>query len=197
MASPADDGPDLASLLRGGVGGVVAFLLGYVVTYAWRAQAVEQQLRGINTIAELLGGQAIPTWKAVGWLFLNAHVVATRVPSLGGGDLVNFIDASDDGTLVLLYVLVPAVIVLVGAAIARYGRTDRVGTAAASGATVVAGYLPAAVLFTLAVPHTVGGGARIAPDLVTAVAVAGVLYPAFFGAVGGAVWYWLSSTRGS
>ena len=195
MVPPSDDDPDPKTLLRGGAAGLVAFLLGYVLTYAWKAPAVDESLRGINAVAELLGGQAVPTWKAVGWLFFNAHVVATRVPALGGGqNVVNFIDASDDGSLVLLYVLIPVVLVLAGAAVARYGRSDRLGTAAASGAAIVVGYLPAAVALALLVGHTFGGGATVAPDLVTAVAVAGVLYPAFFGALGGAVWQGLAST---
>lgn len=195
MAAPADGGFDGATLLRGGGAGVAAFLLGYVLTYAWQAPAVDDQLRAVNAIAELLGGQAIPTWKAVGWLFFNAHVVATRVPALGGGEnVVNFIDVADDGSLVLLYAVVPVLLVLAGAAVARLGRTDRVASAAASGATIVLGYLPVAVVFALLVGHTFAGEARIAPDLVTAVAVAGVLYPAFFGAVGGAAVYSLPAT---
>lgn len=198
MASPAGSTVDSATLLRGGVAGVAASLLGYLVTYAWKAPAVDDALGGINAVAELVGVQAVPTWKGVGWLYLNAHVVATRVPALGGGDRhVNFIDASDDGSLVLLYVLVPVLLVLAGAATARYGRSDRIADAAASGAAVLAGYLPVAVGLAFAASHTFGGGVTIAPDPVTAVAIAGLVYPAFFGAVGGALWGWLGTAPGS
>lgn len=198
MASSSDGTIDRTTLLRGGASGVLAFLLGYVLTYAWKAPAVQESLSGINAIAELAGGQAIPTWKAVGWLYFNAHVVATRVPALGGGDrLVNFISASDDGSLALLYVLVVAVLLLAGAAVARYGPADRVGTAAAAGATVVVGYLPAVVVGAFLFAHTLGGDVTVAPDLVTAVALAGVVFPAFFGAVGGAASHWVSSALSS
>lgn len=194
MASPDDGTLDRAALARGGALGVVAYLLGYVLTYAWQGSAVSEQLRGINAITRLLGGQRIPTWKAVGWLYYNAQFVATRIPALGGGSrMVNFVQQSDDGTLVLLYVLVPVLLVLAGAVAARYGRTDRVGTAAAAGATVVVGYFPVAVVGALAVGHSLGGQFRVAPDLITAVALAGLVYPAFFGAVGGGLWYWLAS----
>ena len=198
MASPADSSIDRATIVRGAAAGAVAYLLGYVVTYAWRAPAVGEALQGVNFVAELLGGEAVPTWKAVGWLYYNAHVVATRVPTLGGGDrLVNFIGQSDDGSLVLLYALVPLVLVLAGVAAARYSNADRPGTAAAAGAAVLAGYLPLAVVGAFVVGHTFGGDLRIAPDLLTAVALAGIVYPAFFGAAGGALWGWLSGASGS
>lgn len=191
------DGLDRPTLLRGGAAGVVAFLLGYVLTYAWKGPAVAEALQGVNAIADLVGGQAIPTWKAVGWLYFSAHLVATRVPALGGGDRpVNLIAASDDGSLVVLYALVAAVLLLAGAAVGRVAPADRLATAAASGASVLVGYLPAALLAALLVGHTLGGDIRVAPDLVTAVAVAGIVYPAFLGALGGALGHWLTTRSG-
>lgn len=194
MSSTPDSTLDSTTVIRGGAAGAVAFLLGYLITYAWQAPAVQKSLSGINAIAELIGAQAIPTWKGVGWLFFNAHVVATRVPALGGGDrMVNFISTSDDGALMALYVLVPALLVLAGAAVARYGHADRPANGAAAGVTVVVGYLPLAVVGAFAVGHTFGEGISVSPDPVTAVALAGLVYPAFFGAVGGAAGQWLGS----
>lgn len=191
--SSTDNTIDRTTAIRGAGAGAVAFLLGYLLTYVWRAPAVDEQLQGINALAELLGAQTIPTWKAIGWLFFNAHAVATRVPAIGGGDrMVNFISAAEGGSLTILYVLVPALLVLAGAAVSRYGPADRVANAAAAGATVVAGYLPLALISAFAVGHTFGEGITVAPDMVTAVALAGLVYPAFFGAVGGAAWHWLS-----
>ena len=193
MASTSDSGLDLATAVRGAAAGAVAYLLGYLLTYAWQAPAVDESLQGINFVADLLGGATVPTWKGVGWLFYNAHVVSTRVPTMGGGArMVNFVSQSEEGALVLLYALAPVLLVLAGVAAARYGSADRPGTAAAAGATVVVGYLPLAIVGALLVGHTFGGDVRIAPDLITAVAVAGIVYPAFFGAVGGALWGWLS-----
>lgn len=198
MAATSDRPVDRATAVRGGAAGAVAYLLGYVLVYAWQASAVEESLRGINFVADLLGGEAVPAWKAVGWLYYNAHVVATRVPTLGGGGRsVNFIQEADGGSLLLLYALVPVLLVLAGAAVARYENADRPGSAAASGASVIVGYLPLAVVGAFAVAHTFGGDIRVAPDPITAVAVAGIVYPAFFGAVGGALWSWLSSALGS
>lgn len=197
MASRTDGLVDAATLARGAAAGAVAYLLGYVLTYAWRAPAVADSLRGINFVADLLGGEAVPAWKAVGWLFYNAHLVSVRVPSMGGDRMVNLVSRSEGDALVLLYALAPVLLVLAGAAVARYGNADRVGSAAASGAAVVAGYLPLVVVGAFVVAHTFGGDVRVAPDLVTAVALAGVVYPAFFGAVGGALWSWLSGSSGS
>lgn len=197
MASATDRGLDLGTAVRGAVAGAVAYLLGYVLTYAWKAPAVEESVQAINFLAELFGGQAIPTWKAVGWLYFNAHVVAIRVQGMGGDRMVNLISESDDGSLVLLYVLVVAVLFLAGAAVARYGTADRVGNAAAAGATVVVGYLPLVVVTAFLFRHAFGGDVAVAPDLVTAVALAGVVLPAFLGAVGGAVSHWLSAALAS
>lgn len=198
MAPDANRSVDANTLLRGGVAGAVAFLLGYVLTYAWKAPAVQDALSGVNALASLVGARTVPTWKAVGWLFFNAHVVVTRVPAVGGGDrMVNFIATSNDGSLVLLYVLVPVLLVLAGIAVARYDRADRPATGAAAGAAVTAGYLPLSVVGALAFRHAFGQGVTVAPDLVTAVAVAGVVYPAFLGALGGAIWGWLGARQGA
>lgn len=180
--------------LHGAVAGALAYLFGYVVTYAWQAPAVDEALQGINALAEIAGGQAIPTWKAVGWLHFNAHFVATRLPALGGGSrLVNFIAESDDGSLALLYVLAVVLPVVAGAAVARLGSPDRVANAAAAGATVLVGYLPLAVVLALAAGHSLGSGVRVEPDLVTAVVLAGVVYPVVFGAAGGGLGHWVGS----
>ena len=198
MAPASDRVLDTAAAIRGAAAGAAAYLLGYVLVYAWQASAVEESLQGVNFVAELFGGQTVPAWKAVGWLYYNAHVVAIRVPAVGGGSRsVNLLDRAEDGSLVVLYLLVPLLLALAGAAIARYGDADRPGTAAAAGAAVVVGYLPLAVVGAFAFAHTFGGDIRVAPDLITAVALAGVVYPAFFGAVGGALWSWLSSVLGS
>lgn len=197
MAPASDSVLDTATAVRGAAAGVAAYLLGYVLTYTWQAPAVQESLRSINFVTELFGGESVPAWKAVGWLFYNAHVVATRVTGFGGADMVNFVSRAEDGSLVVLYVLPPLLLLLAGAAVARYGNADRPGSAAAAGAAVVAGYLPLAVVGAFLFAHTFGGDVRIAPDLVTAVALAGVVYPAFFGAVGGAAWSWLSSALGS
>ncbi|MFB6068507.1 MAG: transporter, partial [Halobacterium sp.] len=110
--------PRRSELGTGAVAGVLAFAAGYVVTYAWQSGAVADALAGYNVVADLLGGDPIPTWQGVGWLFYNAHGVAFTHPALGGGRVTrNFIAGGDAPTA--LY-LVPAVLLAAaGFAVAR------------------------------------------------------------------------------
>lgn len=180
---------DRTQALYGAVTGGAAYALGYLLTYTWKATAVSESLRGINAVAELLGAEAIPAWKAVGWLFYSAHLAATRVPTLGGGTtMVNLVERSGDGSLALLYLLVPALLLLAGIAAARLGGTDDAVAGAVAGAAVAVGYLPLALGGAVVLVHPIGEtGARVAPDPVGAALIAGLVYPLAFGAVGGAV----------
>lgn len=178
------------------VAGVVAYGFGYLVTYVSHGDAVEEQLRGFNFFADLFGGEPVPIWQGVGWLFYNAHFVRTRIPGLGGPRSENFIAAGDDGSLTLLY-LVP-VLALFAAGVAVSWVTEAndesagpetdagPATGAVDGAAVVLGYLPLAVAGLLVFSYAVGDGA-IEPDPITGVAVAGLIYPVAWGGVGGAV----------
>lgn len=181
--------PDVATAVRGTVAGVAAFVVGYVLVYAWRAPAVNDSLRGLNFLAQLLGVDAIPTWKGVGWLFFGAHGVATRFPLPGGGtEFVNLVEQSGDGTVVVLYVLVPVLLSLAGAVTAWFVDARDPVAGAAAGATVAVGYLVLAALGTVLFTHGIGNsGASIAPDPVTGVLLAGLVYPVTFGAIGGAL----------
>jgi hypothetical protein len=189
MAQPSRNRPDATTLATGAVAGLAAFAVGYVLTYAWRAPAVNDSLRGLNFLAELVGAEAIPTWKGVAWLFYGAHGVATRFPTLGGGtELVNMVEQSGDGTVALLYVLVPVLLLVAGGLAARLADADSPGEGAAAGATVVVGYVVLAAVGTVLAAHAIGDtGSGIAPDPVTGVLLAGVVYPLVFGGVGGAL----------
>ncbi|WP_430503982.1 transporter [Haloparvum sp. PAK95] len=174
----------------GVVAGIVAYALGYLVTYVSQGDAVEEQLRGFNFLADLFGGEPVPIWQGVGWLFYNAHLVRTRIPGLGGPRSENFIAAGDDGTLTLLYFVPVLALFAAGFAVARLaGSADDATdptTGAVDGAAVVLGYLPLAVVGLLVFSYAVGDGA-IEPDPITGVALAGILYPVVCGGLGGAV----------
>lgn len=102
--------------------------------------------------------------------------VATVVPGFAGTRTENFV-ASEGGSLALLYLL-PPLALLAGA--------DAPTPGAGSGALVAVGYLPLALLGAVLFRFSVGDGA-VAPDPVTAVLLAGLVYPLVFGGVGGAV----------
>lgn len=175
---------DRIPLVSGAVAGAAAYILGYLVTYLWQSGSVEERLRGFNFITDLFGGDPIPVWQGVGWLFYNAHFVRTRIEGgLGGPSSQNFIAGAEDGTLTLLY-LVPVVLLLVaGLAVAKLHNAEEPADGAVAGAAVVLGYLPLAIIG--AVVFTYDGS--IKPDLVTAILLAGAVYPLAVGAIGGVI----------
>lgn len=187
MVQPSSARPDVVMITRGGAIGLAAFGVGYVLTYAWRAPAVSDSLRGLNFLATVLGVEAIPTWKGVAWVFYGAHGVATRFPTAGGGtQLINMVEQTGNGMVALLYVLVPILLLLAGAAAAWLADPDSPVEATVTGAAVAAGYLVAAAIGTVLFAHAIGdSGASIAPDPITGVLLAGLLYPFVLGALGG------------
>jgi len=171
----------------GSLGGVVAYLLGYGITYVWKAPAVAEALRGVNLIANFLGIEAVPTWRGVGWLFYNAHFVRTRIPGPGGPTFTDFLARTDQGWL--LMVLVPILLIAVGAAVAyRTDGSESVVRPAIHGGAVGVGYLPLAAAGAVLTAQPIADtGAKIGPDLIPAVLLAGLGYPLVFGAIGGAL----------
>lgn len=186
MARRSTVRPDGRTLIGGAVTGLGTFGVGYVLTYAWRAPAVNEMFSGLNFLANLLGVESIPTWKAVAWLFYGAHGATTEFPRIGGGtELVNLVERSG-GEVALLYALVVVLLLLAGATTAWLAGADTTREAGIAGATIATGYAIAATAGTVATAHPIGGaGAHIAPEPVTAVLLAGVLYPVVFGTIGG------------
>lgn len=184
--SVPDRTSDTSGIIAGAGAGAAAYILGYLFTYVTQNGAVEEQLAGFNALADLFGGDPIPTWQAVGWLFYNGHFVDTRVPSLiGGAQMTNFISQADGGTLSMLFAVPPVLLILAGVVAGRVAGATELAGGAKFGALVVVGYLPLAILGAFLFRFSVGDG-TVAPDLVTAVLLAGAVYPAAFGAIGGA-----------
>jgi hypothetical protein len=165
--------------------GVTTFFLGFALTYSWTAHEVESALSGLNAVAALFGETTIPTWKAVGWGFYNAHLVAVEIP-LPGGTVSRDLIAAQGGP-VGLYLVVPVMLTLAGFLVARQaGNLPSLRAGARAGSTVVVGYLLVAVAGAFALSAD-AFGSTVGPDLLGAAAVAGLLYPLLFGALGGAV----------
>ncbi|MCU4742009.1 hypothetical protein [Natronoglomus mannanivorans] len=182
-------------LLRGAIAGAVAWVLGYLVTYL----VVIDRVQG-DWQAELLQfvTDDASDWKIVGWLFYNAHNVEIRMPNVTFGIFTvenqNFV-AADDGSLWLLYLVPPVLLLLAGALVAATSEASlrNSSDAAIAGATVAVSYLVLAVgsLFLFGV--TVGED-TIRPDTIPAVLLAGVVYPVVLGATGGMA-LWIASNR--
>lgn len=164
----------------GGIAGIAAFVAGYLATYLYRGQEIREALGGINWFAELVGSDPIPAWKVVGWLFFNAHYVSTKVQAGPiGPRFANFIQGSD-ANLALLYVFPPVILLVAGFLVAfTLEDSDPVDVVKSAG-MVTAGYALAAAAGT--VVFRVGASG---PDVVPAILVAGILYPAVFASIGG------------
>lgn len=167
------------SVWSGGIAGVAAYLLGYVVTYAWKAGDYRDALETIGPIVEFLGGETPGAWRVVGWLYYSAHYVETTV-DLGVRTVYVNLVQEGSGNLELLYLLPPLILVAAGYVVGRNVEYDDVLDAAKTGAWVTLGYLPLVALG--AVLFQSGGSG---PDLVPSLLLAGLLYPVVFGAVGG------------
>ncbi|GAA0508440.1 hypothetical protein SAMN04488066_11148 [Halorubrum aquaticum] len=184
--STTDRSDTTRDLAVGALGGVAAYVLGYLIVFVTQRGRVGESLRGINFVADLIGGDPIPPWKAVGWVFYNAHVVATEVPTpLGGVRVVNFIAESDAGSLAAMYLVPPVLLLVAGVLVGRIAGVTEPIEGVRAGGFVVAGYLPLALVGVLVFGYSIGDGA-ITPILPTAGLLAGIVYPAVFGAGGGA-----------
>jgi hypothetical protein len=174
--------------VSGAVAGAVAWLLGYALTFLAAGRQVEQALSDLNAFVGFVGGNQIPTWKAVGWLYLNAHMVVLRISGLPGGtQTYDLIAESDGGNAALLY-LVPVVVLLVvvAVAVAVTGARDAV-SGAVGGAGAVVGYFLVTAVLAILTAHSLGGDVRAAPALVSALLLAGFAYPLVLGSVAGAL----------
>lgn len=166
----------------GTIAGVLAWALGYGMTYLVVADDIRDST--LNDIIELLNEDPA-TYEWVGWVFYNSHFVDTAIEDLPltGSDTTSFINA-DGGFTALLY-LVPIVLLLAaGLLTALYARP--------SGPTggLFAGVMPAGSYAVLSVVGVVLfeveiGDASIAPELIPAIILAGVIYPLIWGGLGG------------
>ncbi|MFC7046498.1 transporter [Halobacteriaceae archaeon GCM10025711] len=157
------------------------------MTYAWQVSNVRDALANLNAILELFGQGSIPAWKAVAWLFYNAHFVTVTYPLPGAGSKAsqNLISSSE-GNLTLLYLLPPLLLVLAGLVVALAADTAEPVDGLKAGLAVVPGYFVLAVLGVFLTVHSIEN-ASIGVDAVTGVLLAGLVYPAAFGGIGGAL----------
>ncbi|VTT85896.1 hypothetical protein DM2_1934 [Halorubrum sp. DM2] len=170
--------------ITGAVAGAAAYLLGYLTVYLTQSGRIEEGLSGLNFLAELFGGDPISSWQVSGWMFYNAHFVDTVIPTVfGGTQSQNLISQAEGASF--LFVVPPVLLLVAGVVAGRVAGADSPAGGARAGAFVLAGYLPLALIGTFLFRYAVGDGS-VAPDIVTAVFLAGAVYPAAFGAIGGA-----------
>ncbi|SDM48854.1 hypothetical protein SAMN04487949_1831 [Halogranum gelatinilyticum] len=167
----------------GAVGGIASYVAGYLVVYLLTASDIQNSFVGRLLDATTEGSAA---WKVVGWVFYNGHFVNTNVPGIfGGTSSVNLI-AEVDAFSAIIYVVPPVMLLLAGLAAAWVADGDGPVEGAKTGAGVAVGYAVLAVVGTFLFAISTGDAA-IAPDTVTGILLAGLVYPLVFGAVGGAL----------
>jgi len=163
----------------GAVAGIGASLLGYLVVYLVAASRVRQSLVG-----DLVETTDAGIWKGVGWVFYNLQFVdVVGSLSTAGVNVTQSLSLVGEVVSPVFYLLPPLLLGAAGVAVVRAtGVPDEASGAALAGGTVVVGYLPVAVLGAVVVGVT--DPVSVGPDLLSAV-VAGAVYPAVFGALGG------------
>lgn len=174
---------DRRSIGVGAVGGVFAYLIGFTITYLLKGRAVSESL---SLPFDL--GPDVPTWIVVGWLFHGMHQVNLVATATGAGRTRReLVAVSSFGFWESWLILVPAVVITLVGVRTALGTTD-LQSGALTGASMAAGYLIAVVAGTVLFTYTVSAGGlsvSVAPDLISGVVLAGVLFPAVFGTVGG------------
>ncbi len=170
-------------LTAGLAAGAAAWLAGYALTYLLVAPEIREST--LARVVELFGdGEATP--ELVGWVFFDAHLVDVVVDAGVLGTETLDLVGGEGGVALLLYAVPPGLLVAAGVAVVRaLGRVDP-ADGAVVGAAVAAGYLPLCAVGAV-LARVEAAGAVGQPDLLPAVVVAGLLYPAVFGALGGAV----------
>lgn len=174
---------DSATLIAGGLLGVIAWAIGYATTYVVVAPAVRDS--PLNRIIEAFNG-APATYEMVGWVFYNAHFAPTvfRDVPLLGRHTMSFI-GGEDGFTVLMYAIPVVILIGIGGGFALYHRVPDPAAGVLVGGTLVPGYLVMSIAGVFLFEVTVGSASG-APDLLPGVFLSGIVWPAFFGGGAGA-----------
>ncbi len=168
---------DVQAWIEGALLGVIAWILGYGITFALVAPRVRE--RPIHRIVEALEGEPA-TYELVGWVFLNAHFVQTvfrNVPLIGTFS-TTFI--GNDGFGPSLYVIPVIMLVLAGMALAYHQNATSPVAGARAGLGLLPGYALPSVISVFVFEVTIAG-ARGSPDLLPAIVLAGIAYPIVVG----------------
>jgi len=159
--------------------GVVAYVVNYVVTFVF--VMIESDGNSFETTDYL--------FEVVGWVFYNAHFVATETSASGlgsGSGTSNFLADAQGLTIPRPLWTLVVIVTLVIAGYVVAGRSS--GSGQKAGAAVVLGYLPLAVVgtFLFQVSQTsFGANVTTGPETIPAILLAGIAFPVVCGAIGG------------
>lgn len=172
------------SIVSGFLAGIGAWIAGYVVMYLAIASEVRES--PLHQMIEFLQGEPA-TYETVGWVFYNAHFVPTifRNVPLAGTRTVTYIGDGNEFSP-LLYLIPIVALVATGIVIAWYHQAESPTDGAVAGLSVAPAYFLLSVIGVFVFTVTVGE-AQGSPELLPAIALAGVAYPIVLGATGGAI----------
>ncbi|AGB14814.1 hypothetical protein Halru_0162 [Halovivax ruber XH-70] len=166
--------------------GVLVAAIGYLLTTLLIRDEVKENL---ENFAE---------WKGTAWYYFNAHFVELErsgsVGGISGTDTINLISESGSANADLLYVIPPVVLLFAGALLAYRLDVRDLGGAVVTGAPVALGYSVVMSLGALVTESSSQGavfgvewGGSMAPVLLPAVVLAGILYPLVFATAGAVI----------
>ena len=183
-------GTETLPIIEGTVLGIVAWLIGYAVTYTVVAPDVRDS--DLHRFIEAFEGEPA-TYEMVGWVFYNIHLVNTvfRDVPLIGSHTTSFV-GGEDGFSLLLYAIPVVLLLLAGAILAIYRGAPDPTSGAVTGLMAAPGYLMFTIAGVFLFEVTIGG-ATGAPDLVPSIFLAGIMYPLLFTALGGIIGQQLTS----
>lgn len=195
--------------------GAVAWIVGYVVAIGYAVVIGGEDATlpdtGEFAFADVTGPSgAEAVWKWGGNMFYSAHFVPTEVgveaSNLGGFgaasgsvsigfNLIPNTVPGQGGKWLLLLAVPPLALIGAGWLAARWAQTGP-ADATSVGASVTLGYLPLSVagIFLFEITYAANSAeygevaVSVGPSLLLGVLLAGVVYPAAFGALGGYLW---------
>jgi len=180
---------DTLPLVEGVIAGAAAWIACYVLTAVVVLARIQNTELGEISEGVGDGGGGI---EFIGWVFFNSHFVDTIIAAdflgFGGSSAMSFIGG--DGFTPLLYLIPVALLIGSGLAVGRSQGVTETTDGAVAGVFVVLPYLALSVIGTLVFrvsTEALGSSFSGQPDLLPSILLAGVLFPAVFGAIGGIV----------
>lgn len=172
------DGPPV---VLGALGGLGAWILGYVVVFLAAGTDIQDSVaqRLLETV-----GEEPATYKMVGWVFYNTHLVdiVAEVPILGSF-AINTV-GNEDGFSVAVYLIPVVTLFAVALVVGLYHGVDDPTSGFTTGLTLLPGYLVLTIvglfLFRVSI-----GDATASPQLVEGILFTGIAYPVVFAGAGG------------
>ncbi len=176
-------------LIDGAIAGAAAWIAGYLLTaLVVLARIDDSELGDISDNV----GDAGSGIDYIGWVFFNSHFVDTVVEAgflgFSASTTVSFIGS--DGFTPLLYLIPVALLVGSGLAVGRSQSVSETTDGAVAGLFVLPPYLLLSAIGTVVFrvsTEALGGSFSGQPELLPAILLAGIVFPAVFGAIGGIV----------